>query len=347
MERRSILPFLTGFALIATAAPIPAQTPVVMGAGYNRPTQLNAAPGQVVTIFVSGAKTRLPEPALLRASTDPLPTTLGGFSVQIRQGEAYSLPTTWPARLISIFQTAYCGSNIVFGTGLGLTPDCFVTALTVQIPNEIHPLPAGPKPSSAFADLSVTDNGSETGKVIFAALSDNIHVLTDCDGLPQSPGQHCRAMVTHPDGTLVTPDSPAKPSETVVVYAYGLGRTIPAVRTGEAAPVPAPVLANAVSLQFDFRPNARPSPPYVNPSADPSGGPRPEFAGLSPGAVGLYQINVKLPGTFPALDECTPESAVRFSANPAGAVLSNLTIDIGGVVSFDGAPICVQKPHSD
>jgi hypothetical protein len=27
-------------------------------------------------------------------------------------------------------------------------------------------------------------------------------------------------------------------------------------------------------------------------------------------------------------------------------VLSNLTIDIGGVLSFDGAAICVQSPQS-
>jgi uncharacterized protein (TIGR03437 family) len=42
----------------------------------------------------------------------------------------------------------------------------------------------------------------------------------------------CTSIVTHADGTLVSADSPAKSGETVVVYAFGLGQTTPAVKTG-------------------------------------------------------------------------------------------------------------------
>jgi hypothetical protein len=60
--------------------------------------------------------------------------------------------------------------------------------------------------------------------------------------------------------------------------------------------------------------------------------------------VGLYQINIQLPSAFPAaVVSCT--TLVVGTGNPAyppAFVQSNLTIDIGGVSSFDGAAICIQ-----
>ena len=74
--------------------------------------------------------------------------------------------------------------------------------------------------------------------------------------------------------------------------------------------------------------------------------PGPEFVGLTPGQVGLYQINVKLPDTFPPVDPCTTASVITGTAGTLSNVaLSNLTISFGGVSSFDGAAICVQPPQ--
>jgi hypothetical protein len=152
----------------------------------------------------------------------------------------------------------------------------------------------------------------------------------------------CGGIVTHSDGSLITSDSPAKSGETVVIYAFGLGQTKPAVKTGDLTPMTAPRLGSTtVAVQFDFRPNAMPSNPFVNPNV--SGIPGsivPEFVGLTPGQVGLYQINVKLPDTMPPVLPCSQSLGVA----------SNLTIDIAsrtpsnmiGPPSFDGAPICVQ-----
>jgi hypothetical protein len=60
--------------------------------------------------------------------------------------------------------------------------------------------------------------------------------------------------------------------------------------------------------------------------------------------VGLYQINVQLPSVFPAaVVPCTTLAVGTGNpAYPPAFVQSNLTIDIGGVTSFDGAAICIQ-----
>ncbi len=274
----------------------------------------------------------------------PLPTSLGGFSVTIRQPGGYAAPgqvsNTYAAPLFRVGQTPRC----IFPTDRSspLWPDCITTEITLQIPFEVTPLVPG--------DLSVTDNGTESVHIPLNPLSDNIHVLTDCDnkGVRTLSPMVCSAEVTHANGVPVSIDFPAQAGETVVVYAVGLGATTPAVSTGAASPSPAPVVAppaiadDTLKIQFDFRPNAASAWPFTGSG---SAGPPPAaplFAGLTPGAVGLYQINVKLPDTFPAIPPC----AFHSPSQPLSAVVrTNLTIDIGGQTFFDGAALCVQPPQ--
>ena len=82
---------------------------------------------------------------------------------------------------------------------------------------------------------------------------------------------------------LVTPRDPATPGEVIVAYATGVGRVTQVVRTGDMAPV-API-ASAQSI---------PAVIVNNLSAQVM------FAGLTPGLVGVTQLNIKLPSTLPS-----------------------------------------------
>jgi hypothetical protein len=334
-------------AILTSLGPAFSQGMTLAGTGYSDPSIIRVAPGQITTLFVTGLKTVLSSPQT--ATRLPLPTTLGGIAVTLNQsGQQSSVP------LLSVQQMSVCGNGGAPPPASGLTADCFITAITVQIPFELV-LPGGDK-TFGVTELAVSENGNISKSFRILPITDNLHVLTTCDVFPSphlisvsdpipSAAPFCVALVTHGGGTLVTANDPAKPGEEIVIWAFGLGPTSPAVKTGAATPAPAPALANGTAIvQFDFRPNAGPARPYINPLIMAPFFPGAIFAGLTPGEVGLYQINVRIPETVPPLTSCT--TAVTVTGSGVGSLLgfvtSNLTIDIGAVTSFDGAAICVQ-----
>ncbi len=91
-------------------------------------------------------------------------------------------------------------------------------------------------------------------------------------------------LATHLDGSKVTASSPASSGEVVVLYATGLGPTIPA-----AIPNQLPT-SLAVVAAGDFQVLLNGS--AVDRSAI-------IYAGVTPGYGGLYQINLRLPANAP------------------------------------------------
>ena len=112
-------------------------------------------------------------------------------------------------------------------------------------------------------------------------------------------------IATHGNGAVVTPASPAKRGETVVLYASGLGPTSPPVISGKLAQGAAQV-ADVANFRV-----------WLNGTAvDPK---RVAYAGVTPGFAGLFQINVQLPDDSPANSEIRVGYADQQS--PAGRVL--------------------------
>jgi len=94
------------------------------------------------------------------------------------------------------------------------------------------------------------------------------------------------AIMTTPQGALTgIPGSPVKAGDVVVIYTIGLGPTTPPVPSGTASP--SSTLAEVkgtTSVCF-----GTPTPFFTPPCATP------QFVGLTPNFVGLYQINVEIP----------------------------------------------------
>lgn len=107
-------------------------------------------------------------------------------------------------------------------------------------------------------------------------------------------------VVNATDNTLAIPTrfgvpngKPAKAGDVLVIYAVGLGQTSPAVQSGVASPSEEPLarLDPVPGVTFGRR----------GPFGSVVG--IPFFAGLAPGFVGLYQINVILPEGAPIGDD--------------------------------------------
>ena len=350
-------------AVLMNLAPLFGQGMTVVGSGYASPTTIRVSPGQITTFFVSGLSTDTTKPQ--KATSLPLPNSLAGISVTINQS---SPKQSFPAPLLAVQQLNGC-SNGGAPPPATVPSDCLVAAITVQIPYELSlsSPTIGDAAAPGFTEVLITANGVTSKAFTILPVTDTLHVIKTCDVFPPKqvdPSQGivsggCSAAVTHADGKLVTADAPGKAGEVLVIYAFGFGQTTPAVKTGSATPIPAPVLLvsqwfrRTLELQYDFRPNAGPSSPFniltgvISPT--PPTAPvillAPVFVGLTPGQDGLYQINVQLPFVFPAaVVPCTTLAVVTGNptANPPAIVQSNLTIDIGGVSSFDGAAICIQ-----
>ncbi len=97
------------------------------------------------------------------------------------------------------------------------------------------------------------------------------------------------AIAVKPDGDFAIPGTPARPGDVLVIFAIGFGQTNPNAQTGAGA--------SADPLQWiDPLPLVRFGGGILPVTATPA------FVGLTPGFVGLYQINVQIPGNAPRGD---------------------------------------------
>ncbi len=117
------------------------------------------------------------------------------------------------------------------------------------------------------------------------------------------------AVATHLDGSVITSDAPARPGEFVVLYANGLGQTLPPIVYSELPTTAAPLKQIA-----DFR--VLLDGAAVDSTAI-------AYAGVAPGFAGLYQINLRLPQSTAsnpeiriALGDAVSKSGLRLQVSP-------------------------------
>jgi uncharacterized protein (TIGR03437 family) len=112
------------------------------------------------------------------------------------------------------------------------------------------------------------------------------------------------AVVHSADGSLVTASNPASPGETLSVYCTGLGAVEPPVAEGFAAPLsPLSRTANSTTATVGGVP--------VEVS----------FAGLAPGFVGLYQVDVRVPEETSSGTRTLVLTAAAVSSQPVSFVV--------------------------
>ena len=270
---------LRGSILFLSAIALWAQSSVI--SGTPDPTVI-VAPGQVTTLSVPGAPAKLSigdGPAVVQASEVPLPTTLAGFSAVVNQepnGTTENLP------IFRVKQEGICEPP-------QQTPACVLTLLTVQIPMDLRlsNFQVGPQ---TVTYITVFVDGDNIFSIYVALDPVNVHILTACDtvsGTRPTELSACNPLITRADGSLVGPFSgastiPAKPGETLILYAWGLGLTQPAVSAGTVSPTQPAVAVHRFTLIFDYGCGTIQTA-------------TPAFIGLTPGQVGLYQVNFKVP----------------------------------------------------
>jgi uncharacterized protein (TIGR03437 family) len=132
--------------------------------------------------------------------------------------------------------------------------------------------------AAGVAGVTVERGGVPSATVGAAVLADSPGIFTY-----QRTAEIADPVVVHADGAVVSPQNPARPGEVVVIYATGIGSLTNPPATGEGAPAE-PLAVSAVEAGVMVG----------NLTAEVL------FAGLTPGYVGLLQINVQLPDVLPA-----------------------------------------------
>jgi uncharacterized protein (TIGR03437 family) len=264
--------------------------------GYGGTDVRGIAKGDDGKLTVAG-KTRLGVPPM----GSPM-TTGTVYAMRMREGEdlpefgtlsivnaATFDPYIWPGSLATIF-----GSRLSDVTGIrkaeGLPLPTEIEGTSVVVDGQPTPLlsvsnVAGQEQINFVmpARQTIWVEVRRGGKTGYAAGSAGIRgaFFQDSEG---------RAIAQHgEDYSLVTGENPARRGEVVVLYGTGWGDVEPPAVMGQ--PAPARPLSH-VAISYDFRASIDGRDAEVL------------FAGLTPGQIGLYQLNVRVPEeTSPGLVE--------------------------------------------
>jgi len=170
-----------------------------------------------------------------------------------------------------------------------------------------------------IATIQVFNNGNQSNVV-------TEYTRPSTPGVFTSPsGGIFDGLILHQDGfTPVSESNPAAPGETVEIFASGLGPVFPPVNDGSApSNSTLSTTTNEVSVEMGG------TSATVN------------FAGLAPGFVGLYQINVVVPSTLASGDQSIEVDGLDTSGNLESASAEAL-IPIGASATTSAVPVTTE-----
>jgi uncharacterized protein (TIGR03437 family) len=214
-----------------------------------------------------------------------------------------------PGSIISIFGSGFgaavsVASTVPLPTSLGgtrvlingidaplfaVTP----TQINAQVPWQLH------SPAITAANVEVVTSGG-TSPARMIVFGDRPGIFTTQQN-GQGPG-----IITHANGALVTLANPAANNEVLVMYCTGLGAVTNQPASGGLSPS-GPLAVSVVT----------PNVTIGNLAA------RVLFAGLAPGYIGLYQVNVEVPSNARPLAGDPDGPVVRVSMT-VGSMLGNV-----------------------
>jgi len=293
---------------LLVAWPVWGQQPL---GGYGAGEPLAAAPGQLVTVFVSDFGTEAELPA--RAGSLPLPTRL-----QAGDGSLGVILVSGFNELLPILKADRVSPNQV--------------ALTVRMPWGLadRPFPVRwvtaiwSSPGISGSALCREFGARCSRPLTLSVRRSVVHILRTCDSVldQATPDPSCTALITRRDGSTVSEQAPVRFGEELTAWAVGLGE--PSDQTGSPPSAGALIDGTTVSVQFCGM--------AVRPPG--SDAPAASYAGLIDADVGLYQVNFRIPEDASGDPSCETQEPSPLQARVT------LGRSIGGAVdSFDSVEI--------
>jgi uncharacterized protein (TIGR03437 family) len=210
------------------------------------------------------------------------PSCGGGCAVT--SAASYSANAVAPGGIVALW-----GNNLASGTvtapnsfplpmslgGTSVTFNGILAPLFFVSPRQVNAqVPFELAPGAAVAEVA-SATGITTIPVTIQALGPGIFTMN-------RQGTGDGAILDAQTFRQITPASPALPGEWIQIYGTGLGAVQQTVTTGDVPPSPPPQTNTKVDVLIDGVPLAA------------------DWAGLAPGWVGLYAVNVQLPANIAA-----------------------------------------------
>ena len=148
-----------------------------------------------------------------------------------------------------------------------------------------------------------------------ASTQQNITVAKYAPAVFVDPSTKQPALL-HADGTFVDKDHPGQRDEPLIMYAQGLGLPTTGKITGGTASPVAPLAQVAKVEVFFGNPAIKQAGIIV------------DFAGLAPGFIGVYQLNLRIPGDHIKGDAVPITLRVNGVSSPTtGALAPTVTVE--------------------